>query len=172
MAAADPALILNAGSSSLKARLLDLEGQVLWQGQCAWSMWADADAVLHEWLLPALGPDLESITLVGHRVVHGGERFLAPTQLTPAVLAELRDLVPLAPLHNGPSLRLMDALAAWRPQWAQWACFDTAFHRTLPKEARTYALPQAWRQQGLRRFGFHGLNHQHISEVEIGRAHV
>ena len=165
MACLDPILILNAGSSSLKARLVGQDDQCLWQGRCDWSNQGDAEAVWHGWLTPALGPSLENVALVGHRVVHGGDRFVAPTQITPAVLAELNDLVPLAPLHNGPSLRLMAALAAWRPQLPQWACFDTAFHSTLPEEARTYALPQAWRQQGLRRFGFHGLNHQHISEV-------
>ncbi|MCX5950509.1 MAG: acetate kinase [Cyanobacteria bacterium] len=165
MAFSDPALVLNAGSSSLKARLLAADGQVLWQGRRDGAIDVDAKDLWREWLEPALGPAIESLALVGHRVVHGGDRFVAPTRLTPEVLAELTDLVPLAPLHNGPSLRLMAALAAWRPQLPQWACFDTAFHRTLPEEARTYALPEAWRQQGLRRFGFHGLNHQHISEV-------
>lgn len=165
MATSDPALVLNAGSSSLKARLVALDGQVLWQGRRDGDCLADGEALWRDWLAPALGPALESLALVGHRVVHGGDRFLAPTRLTPDVLAELTALTPLAPLHNGPSLRLMAALAAWRPQVPQWACFDTAFHHTLPEEARTYALPEAWRQQGLRRFGFHGLNHQHISEV-------
>ncbi len=173
MATSAAALILNAGSSSLKARLLAPDGQVLWQGRRDGACAADAEALWGDWLGPALAPVLASalgspldcLALVGHRVVHGGEQFVTPTRLTPQVLAELTALVPLAPLHNGPALRLMAALAAWRPQLPQWACFDTAFHQTLPEEARTYALPEAWRQQGLRRFGFHGLNHQHISEV-------
>ncbi|MEB3321259.1 MAG: acetate kinase [Synechococcaceae cyanobacterium] len=77
-------------------------------------------------------------------------------------------MVPLAPLHNGPALQVMRWLAGRRPELPQWACFDTAFHATLPPGARTYAVPAAWRRQGLRRYGFHGLNHQHVSE-EVSR---
>jgi acetate kinase len=105
---------------------------------------------------------------VGHRLVHGGERFTAPTALTPEVLDVIESLLPLAPLHNRPALQLMRGMKAWRPELPLWACFDTAFHSTLPAEARSYAIPTAWRQQGLRRFGFHGLNHQHVSE-EVAR---
>jgi acetate kinase len=105
------------------------------------------------------------MALAGHRVVHGGERFTAPTRLTPEVLAELEALVPLAPLHNGPALQVMRHLAVQWPNLPQWTCFDTAFHATLPVAARTYALPEAWRALGLRRFGFHGLNHQHVAET-------
>ena len=169
---AGAALVLNAGSSSLKARLLDSGEQVLWQGSIAWDATADADGAagwaLAEWLRPALDPWHERITLAGHRVVHGGERFTAPTRLTPALLVELEALIPLAPLHNGPAVALMRRLAQAWPALPQWACFDTAFHATLPEAARTYALPAAWRALGLRRFGFHGLNHQHVAET-VGR---
>lgn len=164
-------LVLNAGSSSLKAELLapgsradDLHS--LWRGQSEW----DADQpgaiepLLDEWLAPQLASRRQAIQLVGHRVVHGGERFTAPTRLEEQVLAAIEALVPLAPLHNGPALAMMRWLMDWLPEAEQWACFDTAFHATIPAVHHTYALPQQWRAQGLRRFGFHGLNHQHVGE--------
>lgn len=164
-------LVLNAGSSSLKASLLDGRGSRLWQGQrdCPMAEGASPEAVLEEWLPAVLAPWSDAIVLAGHRVVHGGERFTAPVRLDPPVLAALGDLVPLAPLHNGPALRVMRWLAAHRPELEQWACFDTAFHATLPVEAATYAIPADWRRQGLRRFGFHGLSHQHVAEVVAER---
>ena len=177
--AALPALVLNAGSSSVKAALLAADGQRLWADQRPWSPQDDgAGRLLEGWLPEALAPWLSGpaseagpgLALAGHRVVHGGECFTAPTRLTPQVLAALEALVPLAPLHNAPALRLMRALAAWRPELEQWACFDTAFHATLPPQARTYAVPLSWRQAGLRRFGFHGLNHQHVAET-VARSH-
>jgi acetate kinase len=173
-------LVLNAGSSSLKAQLLDSAGPPLWKGQTNWQPnWqpnvstpqasagapSPAEAVLRDWLLPAIAPWTQAVALVGHRVVHGGMAFTAPTRLTAAVRAQLAELTPLAPLHNGPALAMIEALSRWLPHLPQWACFDTAFHHSLPPEAFTYAIPTAWRQMGLRRYGFHGLNHQHVSEV-------
>jgi acetate kinase len=164
-------LVLNAGSSSLKASLLDEDGNRLWQGQrpCPMAEGAAPEAVLEDWLPAALAPWSEAIVVAGHRVVHGGEGFTAPVRLDPTVLAALAELVPLAPLHNGPALRVMRWLAAQQPDLEQWACFDTAFHATLPPEAATYAIPAEWRRQGLRRFGFHGLSHQHVAEVVAAR---
>jgi acetate kinase len=169
--AAGLVLVLNAGSSSLKASLLDENGGRLWQGQrpCPMAEGAAPEAVLDDWLPAALAPWNASIVLAGHRVVHGGEGFTAPVRLDPAVLTALTELVPLAPLHNGPALRVMRWLAAQQPELEQWACFDTAFHATLPPEATTYAIPAEWRRQGLRRFGFHGLSHQHVAEVVAAR---
>jgi acetate kinase len=83
------------------------------------------------------------------------------------VLEALTALSALAPLHNPPALEAIQWLGQQRPQLPQWACFDTAFHATLPPEASTYALPGAWRSEGRRRYGFHGLNHQHVSEVAL-----
>lgn len=103
--------------------------------------------------------------MAAHRVVHGGTAFTAPTRLSDDVRCQLEALTPLAPLHNGPALAILQALISWRPELPQWACFDTAFHHTLPPEAYTYAIPAAWRAQGLRRFGFHGLSHQHVGET-------
>jgi acetate kinase len=164
-------LVLNAGSSSLKASLLDGSGSRLWQGQrdCPMAEGASPEAVLEDWLPAALAPWSDAIVLAGHRVVHGGERFTAPVRLEPTVLAALGDLVPLAPLHNGPALRVMRWLATQQPELEQWACFDTAFHATLPAEAATYAIPADWRRQGLRRFGFHGLSHQHVAAAVAAR---
>ncbi len=164
-------LVLNAGSSSLKASLLDGIGSRLWQGQrdCPMAEGASPEPVLEDWLPAVLAPWSDAIVLAGHRVVHGGDAFTAPVRLEPTVLAAIADLVPLAPLHNGPALRVMHWLTAQQPELEQWACFDTAFHATLPPEAATYAIPADWRRQGLRRFGFHGLSHQHVAEVVAAR---
>lgn len=169
-------LVLNAGSSSLKAELLAPGSQpdelaVLWRGQSSWQAEQPGaiTALLDDWLAPQLASQRQAIQLVGHRVVHGGERFTAPTRLEAPVLAAIEELVPLAPLHNGPALAVMRWLMAWLPEAEQWACFDTAFHATIPPAHHTYALPQAWRAQGLRRFGFHGINHQHVGETVAAR---
>lgn len=159
-------LVLNAGSSSLKVSVHGRTGARLWSDQRTWSLAAaeDTEAVLDAWLPEALATWGEGLIRAGHRVVHGGERFTAPVRLDAEVLDVLEELVPLAPLHNGPALRVMRWLSRWKPEIEQWACFDTAFHGTLPAAARTYAIPARWRAEGLRRFGFHGLNHQHVAE--------
>ena len=164
-------LVVNAGSSSLKAALIAPDESVLWRQQWTWDATASGssaqspEAVLEDALEPLLARCSSELALVGHRVVHGGRRFTAPTRLDAQVLGDLEQLVPLAPLHNPPALRVMHWLTARLPGLPQWACFDTAFHHTLPAQAYTYALPAAWRELGLRRYGFHGLNHQHVSEV-------
>ncbi|MFN5697431.1 MAG: acetate/propionate family kinase [Cyanobacteriota bacterium] len=162
----DLVLVLNAGSSSLKASLVDSGGHCLWRDQrpCAVAAGEQPEPVLQQWLPAAVAPWAERISLVGHRVVHGGERFVAPTRVDAALLEGLEQLLPLAPLHNGAALGGVRWCRQWRPDLPQWACFDTAFHSTIPPRAHTYALPQEWRRQGLRRFGFHGLNHQHVAE--------
>ena len=178
-AAAGPGgvLVLNAGSSSLKACVITPSGERLWSDQRSWSL-ADPgaggqegslEATLEGWLPEALAPWLAHLSLAGHRVVHGGERFTAPVRLDAEVLEVLEGLVPLAPLHNGPALRVMRWLGRCLPDLEQWACFDTAFHSTLPSAAHTYAIPAPWRARGLRRFGFHGLNHQHVAETVARR---
>ena len=170
-------LVLNAGSSSLKACVITPSGERLWKDQRSWSL-ADPGAggqegsletTLEGWLPEALAPWRDGLTLAGHRVVHGGGRFTAPVRLDAEVLEVLEGLVPLAPLHNGPALRVMRWLERCLPDLEQWACFDTAFHSTLPSAAHTYAIPAPWRARGLRRFGFHGLNHQHVAETVARR---
>ena len=135
----------------------------LWEASTARS--GELIPQLQRWLEPQLRPWWPQIQLAGHRLVHGGERFVAPTRLEGSVLRELEALNPLAPLHNPPALEAIHWLQALKPALAQWTCFDTAFHSTLPPEARTYALPAAWRQRGYRRYGFHGINHQHVAEA-------
>ena len=161
-------LVINLGSSSLKAALLEPGGVALWHDGRSLSAEERLPAVLDAWLAPALAPHRSALQQIGHRVVHGGERFTAPTRIDAAVEQELQTLIPLAPLHNPPALTGIAWARAWAPELPQWACFDTAFHSTLPEAARTYALPAQLRARGLRRFGFHGLNHQHVAE-SVGR---
>ena len=175
-------LVVNTGSSSLKLALCDPRGHRLWQQQRSWGLpqadpesadpeAQDLPALLEQWLAPLLAEASPPPELVVHRLVHGGSRFLAPTLLTAEALEKLAALVPLAPLHNGPALEaihwLQGRLAPKGIQ--QWACFDTAFHASLGEAASTYAIPAAWRHQGLRRYGFHGLNHQHVAETVASR---
>ena len=131
-------LVVNAGSSSLKLRLVGEGDELLWS--------ADQMA------MPPVVPDA-----VGHRVVHGGERFVEAVRIDDDVLEELHRLTDLAPLHQPKSLRAVEAVSEALPDVPAYACFDTAFHATLPAAAATYALPPAWRH--LRRYGFHGLSH-------------
>lgn len=134
-------LAVNAGSSSLKVRLLAGEELV-----------ASWDA------LPDPPPDVDA---VGHRIVHGGREFTRPVVVDDDVEARLRALVELAPLHQPKSLDALDAARRLLPGVPHVACFDTAFHSTIPPEAATYALPREWRERyGVRRFGFHGLSHE------------
>jgi acetate kinase len=159
-------LVLNVGSSSLKAAVLQATAATsmeLWRTETP-RLGSLQDQLSH-WLGPQLErwwPDLQA---AGHRVVHGGEHFTTPTRITPAVLEQLNAVSALAPLHNPPALEAIRWLQQFLPSLPQWACFDTAFHASLPPEASTYALPADWRQLGCRRYGFHGLNHQHVAEA-------
>lgn len=116
--------------------------------------------------LSALGlKDARQLAGVGHRVVHGGERFREAVRITPEVERTIDSLGELAPLHNPVALEAIRAMTAEFPQVPQAAAFDTAFHATLPAEAYTYAIPRAWtREWGLRRFGFHGLSHAYCAQ--------
>ncbi len=104
------------------------------------------------------------VEAVGHRVVHGGDRFRAPVLIDETVLAELDAIKELAPLHNPPSLRAIEAARQALPDRPHVAVFDTAFHATLPEEAATYPLPARWRELGLRRYGFQGISAQWAAE--------
>jgi len=185
MPAAPIVLCLNAGSSSLKFSVWDGE-ESLGEGEVeeigrpgafAWlrtpgaptrrlpGRWADHGAavtgvfaLLGEHTLPA--PEG-----VGHRLVHGGARHVVPERVTPALLGELRALIPLAPLHLPSGLAGVEAVAARFPALPQAVCFDTAFHRDLPETARRLALPRALADAaGLQRFGFHGLSYEYVLE--------
>jgi acetate kinase len=104
--------------------------------------------------------------VAGHRIVHGGGRFREAVVIDEHVEAALRELTALAPLHQPKSLAALDAVRRALPNVPEVACFDTAFHATLPPEAATYALPQAWRERyGVRRYGFHGLSHAYAARA-------
>jgi acetate kinase len=117
------------------------------------------------WLLDWLRQSRLALTpaAVGHRVVHGGDEFLAPARVTPEVLARLELLVPLAPLHQAHNLAPIRYLARQFPQLPHVACFDTAFHATQMRTERMYALPGLWFDRGIKRYGFHGLSYEYIA---------
>jgi acetate kinase len=183
-------LLLNAGSSSLKCTLMEAangtaiaRGLADWAGSAThyqyagpdgrqhaekvfWTGHADAvRRVLHDLrhTEPAALPERSALAAIGHRVVHGGQ-FTSSVRITPEIRSSLDALTNLAPLHTPPSLATLAAAEAELPDVPQVAVFDTAFHTTLPPEARTYPVPENWtREWGIRRFGFHGLSHAYCS---------
>ncbi len=182
-------LTINTGSSSLKAavyriaarekRLLsadarrigldrgqlgiaDADGKTLFKQD---EPLADHGAALKRilgWL--ADNGRLQSLVGVGHRVVHGGLEYQSPQLVDAALVAGLKALVPLAPDHLPQSIDAIESISRLLPRVPQVACFDTAFHRTLPDRARTLALPRAFKEQGVVRFGFHGLSYEYLVE--------
>jgi acetate kinase len=105
----------------------------------------------------------ETLAAVGHRVVHGGLRYFEPVRIDEGVLAELEKLIPLVPLHQPHNLAAIRAIRERRPDVPQVACFDTAFHRTQPEVAQAIALPRAYTDKGIRRYGFHGISYEYIA---------
>jgi acetate kinase len=106
-----------------------------------------------------------TLIAVGHRVVHGGTLFLAPVLVDSQVINQLESLVPLAPLHQPHNLAAIRSIATINPNVPQIACFDTAFHRTQPPIAQAFALPRDLTDQGIKRYGFHGLSYEYIASV-------
>ena len=152
-------LIVNAGSSSLKLRVLDEKDAMTGSADLAPPRGADDDAEIKA-VLGRFG----DVHAVGHRIVHGGSLFTAPVKIDAGVLARLRALTDLAPLHQPKSLAAVEAVQRARPGLPGVACFDTAFHATIPAAAATYALPREWRLRwALRRYGFHGLSHSYAA---------
>jgi len=152
-------LVVNAGSSSLKLRLLDRQDTVLHSADIpAGSDGFDTgrlDAVLQSWQEP---------DVVAHRVVHGGTAFSGAVRIDDAVRRELEDLTDLAPLHQPKSLRALATVTERVPDTPAVACFDTGFHTTIPPAAATYPVPKQWRDRyQIRRYGFHGLSHAYAS---------
>ncbi len=146
-------LVVNAGSQSVKLRLIDAADQVE-----ATSDLGPPDDHLAE-ALSAFVASVGTVDAVGHRVVHGGDQLTATTLIDNDVRATLESLCELAPLHNRPALAAIDAVAPQLPEVPAFACFDTAFHAGLPAAASTYAIPPDWvRRWAIRRFGFHGLS--------------
>ncbi len=147
--------MVNAGSSSLKLRVVESDDRVTESVDLETPGDALADDLRR--FLAVAGP----IDVAGHRVVHGGPHFTRPTIVDAEVRAALDEVSELAPLHNPPALAAMDALAQLAPEVPAVACFDTAFHSSLAPSAANYALPVEWvARWGLRRYGFHGLSCQ------------
>ncbi|MBS2213212.1 acetate kinase [Carboxylicivirga mesophila] len=108
---------------------------------------------------------LEEIDAVGHRVVHGGEEFNSSVFITNDVVRKMEECIDLAPLHNPPNLKGIEAITQLLPSVPQCGVFDTAFHQTMPKEAYMYAIPQSlYKKYGIRRYGFHGTSHRYVSK--------
>jgi acetate kinase len=146
-------LVVNAGSSSLKLRLLGEDDELL-QSEDIDDV-DELESVVSKWGMP---------DAVGHRVVHGGTSFTSSVRIDESVIEKLNGLIELAPLHLPAALDGIQATGRIFPQVPAVACFDTAFHSTLPAAAATYALPREWRERwGLRRYGFHGLSHSYAS---------
>jgi len=190
---ADYALVLNAGSSSLKFSVYqrqddqdwrlssrgqiegigtspriaakDAEGQVVIDRLVASEVQDGTTALecLATWLRIRYGP--AQLLGVGHRVVHGGKRYAGPVLITPGVFAELRDLVPLAPLHQPHNLAAIEAVSERLPDVPQVACFDTSFHCSQPAVARLIPLPLEICSGGVQRYGFHGLSYEYIASA-------
>ena len=153
-------LVVNAGSSSLKLRLLDVHDRVL----ARWDLPVAAGTIDRGALAQTLA-DHGPPDAIGHRIVHGGRRYLGPVRLDDAVERDLRLLVDLAPLHQPKSLDALEAVTEVYPHVPAVACFDTAFHAGMPPAATTYALPREWRERwDLRRYGFHGLSHAYATQ--------
>ncbi len=155
-------LVLNSGSSSVKYQLVDSDTGERLAGGVVEEV-VDHAAALAE-VVAVVDGSSEPVEAVGHRVVHGGEVFSEPTLVDDGVVAAVRALVPLAPLHNPANIAGIEAARAHWPTVAQVAVFDTAFHRTLPPAAYRYAVPESWFvEYGVRRYGFHGTSHDYVS---------
>ena len=189
----DAILVLNAGSSSIKFSLFEDHGQpsrkgLLCEGACdgighhvrftakdqTGASLADqylGGVTTHEDALAALLSWLKArfqdhrLVAAGHRVVHGGSRYTAPVRIDAAVIAELTRLIPLAPLHQPHHLAAIAALSKLYPDLPQFACFDTSFHHTEEEVATAFALPRRLTDDGIRRYGFHGLSYEYIASV-------
>lgn len=162
-------LVVNAGSSSLKLRVIGPDDGVVVSKDLPAPGGQAEDAAIAR-----LIQDLPPVDAVGHRIVHGGTKFSEPVVIDQAVEQRLRALTDLAPLHQPKSLAVLDVVSAVLPTVPTVACFDTAFHATMPAAAATYALPREWRKRWeLRRYGFHGLSHAYVSRRAselLGRA--
>ncbi len=191
-------LVLNSGSSSLKYQLIDAEteevvakglaecigmaqrtGRIIQETERDGKVAFDAEMDCHDEAMDRVfalltDPDrgvvkhVDEIAAVGHRVVHGGEKFVQPTLVTDEVLKEVEKMSELAPLHNPPNLDGIRACLRLMPGVPQVAVFDTAFHSTIPDYAYMYALPyDYYTSLGVRRYGFHGTSHQYVAGIAL-----
>jgi len=152
-------LVVNAGSSSLKLRVLDPDDRIVGAEDLP-APRGQADIVAVARAIEGFG----TVDAVGHRIVHGGTLYAQPVRIDHEVVERLRALTDLAPLHQPKSLAALDAVQASLPDVPAVACFDTAFHAGMPAAASTYAIPHEWRKRwDLRKYGFHGLSHAYAS---------
>ncbi|MEU8273565.1 acetate/propionate family kinase [Microbispora bryophytorum] len=176
-------LVLNTGSSSIKYRLIDMGTRRAVAGGLIERIGEDESVVTHDGVrterrvadheegLKAVlaafaehGPPLDGVTAVGHRVVHGGSRFVTPVLIDDEVERAIEEMAPLAPLHNPANLEGIRVARRAFPGLPHVAVFDTAFHGTIPPHAHTYAVPREWtRKLGVRRYGFHGTSTAYVS---------
>jgi acetate kinase len=161
-------LVINGGSSSFKCRLDDLpEGPLpiappkpVWEQRVDW----DQSTSVADVLEPVLKSLPGAVDVVGHRIVHGGPVYRETTALTPEVRAAIAKEIEFAPAHNRFELEAVQAVDRFLGSGVlQIAVFDTGFHATLTPDAYVYPVPYAWLEQGIRRYGFHGINHQYAS---------
>jgi acetate kinase len=156
-------LTLNGGSSTVKAGLFTFEPEP--QEIARQSIEGTGAACvprLQQWL--AASAAALDIVAVGHRIVHGGTLYRAPCEVTPEVVGNLRSLVPFAPNHLPPEIELLEAAIARYPDALQCACFDTAFHASMPEVARRLPLPREFASRGVQKYGFHGLSYAFLME--------
>lgn len=182
-----PILLLNCGSSSIKYQMIDADSEAVMATGIAQKVGQAGSTIDHEahgneyhldedfgdhtaaltavvGMFDAHGPAISQAIAVGHRTVHGGEAFTAPTVIDQAVIDRLVELSPLAPLHNPPGIEGIRAAMAILPDVPHVAIFDTAFFADLPAESYTYALPaELARTHSIRRYGFHGTSHSYVS---------
>lgn len=158
-------LVLNSGSSSLKCALFQIKGTFpTTPVSPQWEHSIDTEKMSSiRKKIEALCKDLD-VDVIGHRIVHGGEKYTRPVVITQEVIEEIRNLIPLAPLHQPRHLEEIGAITTLFPQKKQVAVFDTGFHHTLKEDVYTYPLPYSYRKLGVRKYGFHGISHQYVAE--------
>lgn len=164
-------LVLNCGSSSIKYRLFDGD-DVAAEGIVERIAEPGSEVADHRAGLSSIMTELAPFTgdggldAIGHRVVHGGEEFVEPALIDTGVIERIRSQIPLAPLHNPANLMGIEVAFDLEPELPHVAVFDTAFHRTLPAHAYRYAIPEhAYRDHGVRRYGFHGTSHSYVASL-------
>ena len=158
---ADVVLAVNSGSSSVKCALFTFASE---PQPLARDTMAGGPAQAWPHLLDWVTAHVRGRPVAGHRIVHGGPAYRDPHRITPQVLQDLRNLVPFAPNHLPDEIALIEALQQQAPDMPQIACFDTAFHHTMPEVARRLPIPGAYDARGVRRYGFHGLSYAFLVE--------
>ncbi len=166
-AASTPSLLLRGQIEGLgtkpRAKLSDARGKLLVEESFEDKNFDHAAATQEMMRIGAQGLGGRDISAVGHRVVHGGAEYSAPLRLTDEVIEKLATLIPLAPLHQPHNLAPIRAIRESRPALPQVACFDTAFHRSQPPIAQAFAIPRKYSQEGVRRYGFHGISYAYVT---------